>query len=92
MSKQKSSRFLEAWAHNWEEKSLPLLSVGQRKSQGQLRFKEWRNRLPSFEGGIGNSHRKGCGYGGGRGWEVVNWNIFVMHIAHMSKKKIIEPS
>lgn len=25
--------------------SLPLLSVGQRKSQGQLTFKEWINRL-----------------------------------------------
>lgn len=28
-----------------EPLSLPLLSVGQRKSQGQLTFKEWINKL-----------------------------------------------
>lgn len=35
---------LEAWAQNSDSILGPLLSVGQRKTQAQLRVKEWLNR------------------------------------------------
>lgn len=44
VNEQKCSVSLEAWAQNSDSILCPLLSVGQRKTQGQLRFKEWIHR------------------------------------------------
>lgn len=48
-------------------------STGQRKSQGQSRFKEWENRLHLLMGGASNSHYRGCGYR-----DAMNWVIDVI--------------
>lgn len=60
--------------------SLPLLSVGPRKSQGQPTFKEWVNRLHLWREEL-EAHIAKWIQG-----RMKNWKIFVIHIVHLPKE------